>query len=77
MNLLEHLKQRKEFKVYYDGDDLGIEYNKYDPKDNYYHGIVRDRNGIEHQVGRLSIADMEKAIKDKNYFIKLENLGGN
>ena len=70
--LKKHLQEKKNFKVYYDGDDLGIEYNKYNEEDGYYHGIFKDKNGNEHIIGRLSIEDILRAIVDENYFIKVE-----
>ena len=65
--LLENLKNKNNFKITFDGDDLGLEYWSYNKEDGYYHGIV---NRIE--IGRLSIADLKKAIVDTFSEIKLE-----
>lgn len=65
--LLENLKVKNNFKITFDGDDLGLEYWAYNKEDGYYHGIV---NGIE--IGRLNIADLKKAIVDTYSDIKLE-----
>jgi len=65
--LLENLKNKNNFNILFNGDDLDIEYWKYDENDNYYHGIIKDM-----VIYRLSIEDMKRAIVDDNYFIKLD-----
>ena len=70
--LKKHLQEKKRFKIYYDGDDLGIDYDEYDETDGYYHGHFKDKNGNEHIIGRLSIEDILRAIVDENYYIKVK-----
>ena len=55
---MNHLKNHEPFKVIFDGEDFGI--YKYEPEYGYV-GIV----------GHIPMEGMVKAIKDKNYFIKV------
>ena len=65
---LENLKHRNNFKIYFNGDDLYLDYWKYDEDDKCYHGILCGNI----KVGKLTIEDIEKAIVDDNSYIKLE-----
>lgn len=65
--LLENLKNKENFKILFNNNDLELEYWKYFEDDNCYHGILN-----EYIIGRLTINDMKKAIVDNNSYIKLE-----
>lgn len=58
--LLNNLKDRKDFKVTFDGDDFGI--YKYNKEKDRYEGFI----------GHMTITEMVEIIKDKESFIKLE-----
>ena len=60
MELSKHLKERKPFKINYDGEDFGI----------YIYNQEKDR--YEGKIGHIDFIDMVKIIKDENNFIKLE-----
>ena len=60
LELINHLKDRKPFKVNYDGEDFGI--YRYNQEKDRYDGCI----------GHIPIDKMFQAIKDQSYFIKLE-----
>ena len=55
-----HLKNKKDFRVIFDGDDFGI--YKYNEETNRYEGFI----------GYLTLEGMLEAINTEDYFIKLE-----
>ena len=60
LELLNNLKDRKPFKVIYDGEDFGI--YRYNQEKDRYDGCI----------GHIPLTEMVKIIKDKDHFIKLE-----
>jgi len=72
----KHLQERKPFKIYYEGDDLGMIYNCYSKEDGYYHGIMKTDKLGTFSVGKISIKTILRAIEDENFWIqvKLVNL---
>ena len=60
LELMNNLKERKPFKVIYDGEDYGIYH--YNPDKDRYEGCI----------GHIPMKEMAKIIKDKDHFIKLE-----
>ena len=70
----KHLEERKPFKIYYEGDDLGIECDCYNSKDGYYHGIKKNNNGEYEVWGRIDIQTILRAIVDENFWIKVKRV---
>lgn len=68
----KHLEERKPFKIYYDGDDLGIVCDCYSKEDGYYHGIVKNEKLETIICGRIKIETILRAIVDKDFWIKVK-----
>lgn len=60
MELIKHFNERKDFKVYFDGENPEI--FKYDEEKNRYQSFW----------GYITLEVMVRAIEDENYWIKLE-----
>ncbi len=68
----KHLEERKPFKIYYDGDDLGILCDCYNKEDGYYHGILKTEKRGTIVSGRIKIETILRAIMDENYWIQVK-----
>jgi len=66
----KHLEERKPFKIYYDGDDLGIICDCYNKEDGYYHGIMKSDKLGTFAFGRIKVETILRAIEDENFWIK-------
>ena len=56
--LVSNLRNRKPFKIIYDGEDFGTYI--YNQEKNRYEGVI----------GHIDLEAMYRAIKDNNYFIQ-------
>lgn len=68
----KHLEERKPFKIYYDGDDLGILCDCYNKEDGYYHGILKTEKRGTIVSGRIKVETILRAIIDENYWIQVK-----
>ena len=63
--LVYDLKERKPFRIIYDGLDYGI--YKFNESKNWYEGII----------GHIDLENMYRAIKDNTYFIQADEIEKN
>ena len=70
--LANNYNNKLPFKIYFDGDDCGIDYFSYDEEDGYYHGHIKDKEGKECIIGRLKPSNIKRAIVDNNFWIKVD-----